>query len=104
MLNFPKWLMICLLIMLHYVQYCRADTTLTEKTVQQFVLQAGNTENDTACVRILKQLSAASGIQPKIKADTDKMIAEIERWLNDKKLSYFSSPIRKNGYYDFRFF
>jgi len=102
MLNFQKWFILCILIMLPFRQYCRANTTLADKTVQHFISKAGNAENDMARVRILKQLRAAPGIHPKTKADTDKMITEIERWLNDKRLDYFSSEIRKKGYYDFQ--
>ncbi|MBN2413480.1 hypothetical protein JXQ31_17510 [candidate division KSB1 bacterium] len=102
MLNIQKWLMICILTTLPLRQYCPAEISPADDTVRLLISKAGNAESDTARIRILKQLHAEPGIPPKTKADTEKMIAEIERWLTDKRLDYFSSAIRKKGYYDFQ--
>jgi hypothetical protein len=69
---------------------------------QALILQAGNTEDDDTRLNILKQLQAQPDLDSQFKADTDKMVAFVDRWQHDKSLwSWYQREIRKTADYDF---
>jgi len=71
-------------------------------TVQDLVLQAGNTEDDEVRFEILQKLQDQPGLDPALKADVDKMVAFVDRWLRDKSMwSWYQREIRKTADYDF---
>jgi len=63
-------------------------------SVEQLIQLAGNADSDVERLRYLKQLQSRQGLDPKLKADLDKLVASIERW-NGKKLPYFGRKTRK---------
>jgi hypothetical protein len=72
-------------------------------SVADLVQEAGNAEDDGARLALLRKLQAAPGLDVSLKADTDKMVVFVERWLNEKSLwKWFGREIRKTVDYDFK--
>jgi hypothetical protein len=73
-----------------------------EDAVAALIQQAGNAEDDEARLEYLKQLRQRPGLDAQLKADADKLIAEIERWVTGSGgwLPYFSRGM-KGFDYDF---
>ena len=70
-------------------------------SVQDLINKAGNVENDKVRLEFLIKLSQLPDLEEQLKADTDRLIVEIKRWLYDKSLIYFERQILKNENYDF---
>jgi len=73
----------------------------TEHSVTALIRRAGNADEDAVRLGILKQLGEMPDASEELKADADRLIAEIERWIGDDRLEYFSSPILETNDYDF---
>jgi hypothetical protein len=50
----------------------------------------------------LKQLRKQPGLDASVNDDLDKLITQIERWLNEKRLDYFGGDVRRNKDFDFK--
>jgi hypothetical protein len=50
----------------------------------------------------LKQLRKQPGLDKSVKDDLDKLITQIERWLNEKRLDYFGGEVKRNKDFDFK--
>jgi murein DD-endopeptidase MepM/ murein hydrolase activator NlpD len=67
------------------------------------IRRAGNAEDDADRLTILKKLQQRPDLSPALRADADRMVALVERWLNDPSLwRWFSGPIRKTLDYPFK--
>ncbi|MHB8897373.1 MAG: hypothetical protein ACYC6Y_01355 [Thermoguttaceae bacterium] len=70
--------------------------------VQALIFRAGNVEDDSARLEILKQLQARPDLDPALKPDVDRMVAFVDRWQHDKSLwSWYQKEISKTTDYDF---
>ena len=78
-----------------------ATNEATSNTLQQWISKAGNMEEDRARLEYLKQIRSQSGLDTQLKADLDKLIEEIERFITSPKLDYFNTPIYKKHEWDF---
>ncbi|UCG46163.1 MAG: hypothetical protein JSU94_11735 [Phycisphaerales bacterium] len=65
------------------------------------IKEAGNTDSDSERLEILKTLRKDSSLSVPIKADLDRLIPPIERWVNDKHLPWFGRDVSRNVDFDF---
>jgi len=69
--------------------------------IAQAIQNAGNADNDSVRLRILKDLRKQPQLAPPLKADLDRLIAQIERWINEKSLTYFGREAGRTLDFDF---
>ncbi len=72
-----------------------------EGRVQDLINKAGNADDDNVRLEILRELSQLPNIEEQLKVDTERLIAEIKKWLYDKSLIYFEAQVRMNDEYHF---
>lgn len=65
------------------------------------IQRAGNTDSDLVRLEILRNLRKRPGFDEGFKGDLDKLIAQIDRWLNEKRLTYFGREAGRKIDYDF---
>ncbi len=70
-------------------------------TAEELILQAGNADDDTTRLEILKKLRDTRGLDPKLKADVDQMVAAVRQWIGSKQLPYFGGQISRTLDFDF---
>jgi hypothetical protein len=69
--------------------------------IRQLIQQAGNANSDLERLGYLRQLQQMSGLDSRVKRDTEKLISHIERWVDGKRLPYFGGEVRSKKDYDF---
>jgi hypothetical protein len=72
------------------------------ESIHALIQKAGNSDSDTARLAYLKQLQNRPEIDKSLKADIDKLIIQIDRWLGEKRLDYFGREVRSKTDYDFQ--
>jgi len=72
-----------------------------EKTVSELINKAGNADDDETRLEFLVELSELIGLDQNLKADVQRLIAEIKRWLYEEYLAYFGRSVLKTNDYDF---
>ena len=90
-------LMVGLLVLL-----CTAQAHANNDSIRALIQQAGNTDSDQARLDYLKQLRKQPDLDASLKGDLDKLIAQIERWQNEKRLDYFGGEVKRNKDFDFK--
>ncbi len=70
-------------------------------TVDELIARAGNAGTDDERLAILKELREREDLEAGLAQDVDRLIAEVDRWMNDPRLEYFGSSILKTDQYDF---
>jgi hypothetical protein len=78
-----------------------AEAPATSEEVQALVQQAGDADDDEARLAILKQLQQRPGPPQSVRTDVDRLVAEIDRWVHGKDLTYFGGGLYRKGDYDF---
>ncbi|MBN1422398.1 MAG: hypothetical protein JXP34_26720 [Planctomycetes bacterium] len=66
------------------------------------IARAGNAATDAARLEALRELRRLPGIDAALAVDADRLIAEIERWIGEKRLDYFGGAVSRAKDYDFR--
>ncbi|HCO96954.1 MAG TPA: hypothetical protein DIU00_23950 [Phycisphaerales bacterium] len=84
------------------VLLCAAQAQANNDSVRALIQQAGNTNSDKVRLDYLKQLRQQTGLDASLKGDLDKLITQIERWLNEKRLDYFGGQVKRNKDFDFK--
>jgi len=84
------------------VLFLAAQTQAEDDSIQTLIQQAGNTNSDELRLDYLKKLRKQPGLDASLKEDLNKLIAQIERWLHEKRLDYFGGEIRRNKDFDFQ--
>jgi len=69
--------------------------------VKDLIRQAGNAEDDAVRLEILKKLASSAGLDQVLKADVDKMVAAVERWISSKSMTYFGREVSRTVDFDF---
>ena len=82
--------------------YCTAQARANSDSIRALIQKAGNANSDEVRLEYLKQLKKQPDLQESLKGDLDKLITQIERWLNEKRLDYFGGEIRLNRDFDFK--
>jgi len=77
------------------------EGTLSEETVGSVIQRAGNTDSDRLRLAYLKELAARQQPDSVLRSDLERLITEIDRWLNEPRLAYFGRQAR-NMDYDFK--
>jgi len=77
------------------------DEATEEESIQALIQKAGNTDSDPLRMHYLKAVQNRPGLEPSLKEDLATLVAQIDRWLHDKRLDYFGRGIRRNKDYDF---
>jgi hypothetical protein len=70
-------------------------------SVGVMIQKAGNADSDGVRLEILRDLRKQPGLDETFKADLDRLIAQINRWLSEKSLPYFGREV--GGKMDFDF-
>ncbi len=69
--------------------------------IHDLIQHAGNTDADSDRLRLLQQARERPDIEESLRKDLDKLIREIERWIDEKSLSYFDRQVSRTRDYDF---
>jgi hypothetical protein len=78
---------------------CAAGTP--DSAVTRLISQAGNAQVDEERLRILRQLRARPDLSEPLRADTDRMIAAVEQWVDCRDLTYFGGQVSRTMDYEF---
>ncbi len=65
------------------------------------IRRAGNADSDATRVTILRDLHRRSDLDEAARRDLDRIIQEIERWLDGRSLDYFGREVSRTMDYDF---
>jgi len=84
------------------VLLCTAQAHANDDSIRALIQQAGNTDSDEARLDYLKQLRNQPGLDASLKGDLDKLITQIDSWLNEKQLDYFGREVKRNKDFDFK--
>jgi hypothetical protein len=90
------WCAVELAVGLHTTQLW-ADSDTIKSTIQL----AGNADEDAVRLGYLRQLQEQPGLDELLKKDLDKLILQVERWINEKSLPYFGREVGRTGDFDF---
>ncbi len=70
-------------------------------SIKELIREAGNADDDGTRLRILKRLQATPDLDETFRAETERVVALVERWINDPRLfQWFHQEIRKTVDYD----
>lgn len=70
--------------------------------VRELIERARNAEHDGVRLEVLKELAETPDLDPGLKADADKMVAFVERWIGEKSLwRWYDREVRRSVDYDF---
>ena len=72
------------------------------ESIHALIQKAGNSDSDKARLAYLKQLRNRPEIDISLKADIDKLIIQIDRWLGEKRLDYFGREVKSKKDFDFQ--
>ncbi len=74
---------------------------VSQESLQQRIVHIGNQDNDEQQLLLLRQLREELQRSPDLRADLDRLIEQIDRYLHNPKLDYFGSAILKTDSWDF---
>ena len=63
--------------------------------------KAGNSDSDSVRLEILKGLQEQAGLDKVVKADLDKLVRQIGRYINEQRLDYFGREVSRKLDFDF---
>jgi len=79
-----------------------AQACANNDSIRTLIQKAGDANSDEVRLDYLNQLYSQSGLEESLKNDLEKLITQIERWQNEKRLDYFGGEIRRNKDFDFK--
>jgi len=82
--------------------FCTAWVYANNDFIRALIQKAGNANSDEVRLDYLKQLRKEPNLDATLKDDLDKLITQIDRWLNEKRLDYFGREVRLNKDFDFK--
>jgi hypothetical protein len=91
------WLVMGLTITLSATQLRPGDNS-----IQAFIQQAGNADSDEQRLDYLKKLQKQPSLDASFREDLTKLITQIDRWVNEERLSYFGREVGRSKDFDFR--
>jgi hypothetical protein len=71
-------------------------------TAQQLILQAGNADDDSQRLEVLRRLQGLPQLEAGLRADVDAMVAAVRQWIDGRELDYFGRQIGRTMDYDFK--
>ena len=84
------------------VLFCAAPAHANNDSIRALIRNAGNADSDQVRLDYLKQLRKQPDLQKPLKDDLEKLINQIERWINEKRLDYFGGQVRREKDFDFK--
>ena len=78
-----------------------ARPAVADDRVGELIQQAGNADDDTARLDILKELQQVPDLDGQVRTDVDRMVKEVERYISDAHLTYFGRQVLDKGNYEF---
>ncbi len=70
--------------------------------LQELIQRAGDAELDTVRLTLLRRIQKLPGLPPRLKADGDRMVAFVTRWIEEPSLwRWFDREVRRTVDYDF---
>jgi len=92
-----------ILLVLLFTFPLRAAGVLTQESpVGKLIRLAGNANDDRTSLAYLRQLQKQPNLNEQLKVDLGKLIAEIDRWINSRRLDYFSREVSRKKDWDFK--
>ncbi len=79
----------------------RAATRTPADAAQAVIQRAGNADSDALRLELLKRLRSRPDLDADLRKDLDRLITEIDRWVNEKSLAYFGRQVGRTQDYDF---
>ena len=79
-----------------------AQVQSLDDSIQTVLQRAGNTDSDEVRLSCLEELRKQLGLNESLRDDLGKLIAQIERWLGDKRLDYFGREAGRKKDFDFK--
>ncbi len=70
-------------------------------SISAAILKAGNADSDSDRLGILRKLRKQPNLSKSFKAELDRLIAHIDRYLNEKNLTYFGREVGRKTDFDF---
>ena len=65
------------------------------------IRKAGDADSDSVRLEMLRKLREQPKLNESFKADLDRLIAQIDRYINEKKLTYFGGEVGRKTDFDF---
>jgi len=98
--------LICLLALSGLLSFSGTASAQAAGSLREQVLagirQAGKAEDDTVRLELLRKLAAMPGLDPAVKADPEKLVRIVDRWLPDRSLcAWFSGDVIRRCDFDF---
>lgn len=78
-----------------------AQYSAPDAATEAAIRRAGNTDDDAERLAILRELQQKAELDAALKADLEKLIPFVEKWVEGRQLSFFSRPVYKTQDYDF---
>jgi hypothetical protein len=82
--------------------FCTAQTYANNDSIRALIQKAGNANSDEIRLDYLNLLREQPDLEESLKRDLDKLIEEIERWINEPRLDYFGEEVWRNKDFDFK--
>ncbi len=92
---------ICGAMMVTVLLCWSASGSSSEGSLAATIQRAGNADSDSVRLEILKGLQKQPGLDTGLKADLDRLITHIGRYINEKRLDYFGREISRKTDFDF---
>ncbi|MBN1342974.1 MAG: hypothetical protein JXQ73_09865 [Phycisphaerae bacterium] len=96
----PAWVSMLSLALLASVSV-RVSADVPE-AVREVIQQAGNADEDEVRLKLLGELRVHPGVSESLKAELDKLIPELHRYVHTKDLCYFGRQVQQKKDYDFK--
>jgi hypothetical protein len=80
---------------------CFHATTATALTPAELIQAAGTAESDRACLEHLRALTEHPDADERLRTDATRLVTEVDRYVNDPDLAYFSRAILDHDTWDF---
>lgn len=91
-----------LFVMVLSVAVYAGQVQANNESIYFLIQKAGNSDSDNARLAYLKQLRNRPELDTSLKADVDKLIFQIDRWLGEKRLDYFGREAKNKKDFDFQ--
>ncbi|HJN18147.1 MAG TPA: hypothetical protein QGH10_21790, partial [Armatimonadota bacterium] len=78
-----------------------AAPAIAPAQIADLILAAGNADDDSARLELLREIDASPDADARMKADAETLIQFIEKWIEGKQLHFYSRPIYATKDYDF---
>jgi len=79
-----------------------AQTQAKDDSIQAVIQKAGNADSDELRLDYLRRLQKKTGLDLSLKQDLAKLIAQLDRWLQEERLSYFGREVGRRKDFDFQ--